>query len=177
MVISMIPLAPFSPYFAFALSPFKIFMDLISFGLISFMFISEVMTPSMTMSGFSLGEVAVLPTFSARNTKPLGPLNSTVVESIVINLTSEPEPCKVRTGGVGGAGAAAGGGGGGISRVATENTFLPVLGSEKVVESGRIVTVNWVTFSFLAFGFCALNWMENKAKIKANMGNTATFLR
>ncbi|MEY3955783.1 MAG: hypothetical protein RLZ73_237, partial [Bacteroidota bacterium] len=58
------------------------------------------------------------------------------------NLTSEPEPCKVRTGGVGGAGAPAGGGGGGMSRVATVNTFLPVLGSEKVVESERIVTVN-----------------------------------
>ena len=56
-------------------------------------------------------------------------------------------------GGVGATGAAAGGGGGGMSRVATENTFLPVLGSEKVVESGRIVTVYWVAASFLGLGF------------------------
>ena len=56
-------------------------------------------------------------------------------------------------GGVGAPGAPAGGGGGGISRVATENTFLPVLGSEKVVESGRIVTVYCVANSFLGLGF------------------------
>jgi hypothetical protein len=79
-------------------------------------------------------------------------------------------------GAAGGAGGE-GGGGGGISLVATENTFFPVLGSEKVVESGRIVIVYWTSAFFLGFGFCALNWIENKAKIKANIGNTATFLR
>ena len=86
----------------------------------------------MTMRGLTLGEVeadglritfdffpeprSLLFTFSARKTisfPPLCPLNSTVVESRWINLTSEPEPCKVRTAGVGGAGAPAGGGGGG----------------------------------------------------------------
>ena len=56
-------------------------------------------------------------------------------------------------GGVGAPGAAAGGGGGGMSRVATENTFLPVLGSEKVEESGRIVIMYWVAIPFLCFGF------------------------
>ena len=56
-------------------------------------------------------------------------------------------------GGVGAPSAGAGGGGGGISFVATENTFLPVLGSEKVVESGRIVTVYWIAASFFLLGF------------------------
>ena len=51
-------------------------------------------------------------------------------------------------GGVGGVGAAAGAGGGGISRVATANTFLPVLGSENMVESGWILTRKSVFAAF-----------------------------
>ena len=60
-------------------------------------------------------------------------------------------------GGVGAPGAPAGGGGGGMSRVDTENTFLPVLGSEKVVESGRIVTMYCIAIPFLCFGFWEFN--------------------
>ncbi len=173
MIISMTPLAPFFPYFSLAFSPLRTFIDSIVWGLILFKSRSLTMVPSITIKAliFSLGTetnatlsaftdmgfpftLVPLETFCAVTvtTLPLIVLlNSKLLESTEMTFTNFDG----FSGGDGGLGTDAGGGGGGMSRVATANTFLPVLGSENMVESGWILTRKSVLAAFLAFFACA----------------------
>ena len=65
VVICITPFCPFWGYRDRADSPFSTFIDSMVFGLISFKFISDRMTPSMTMSGFPFCSVGDLNTIFA----------------------------------------------------------------------------------------------------------------